>query len=249
MNKRFLSLITILSMGLGLSAQTIFRITYEEVTTQRGQFYQYSRRYLNTEDVATENTTTYRLLSIEPVETAEPIVETVIQPEKAEILAPLSEEALQSGSTQKMAEQVAKQIYRIREARINLLSGEVEHVPADGEAMLLVLNELDRQERLLTAEFIGSSTTVRHTTYVQVDTLADGRSILLRFSKIAGPVASDNLSGDPVLIDVECEYEQVLAAQQPKKDKEPRNYVNQLKSRKMIIIYNHKTIYEENTAR
>ena len=37
-----------------------------------------------------------------------------------------------AGSTAKMAEGAAFQIYAIRESRLSLLSGELEHLPADG---------------------------------------------------------------------------------------------------------------------
>jgi hypothetical protein len=64
---------------------------------------------------------------------------------------PLLEEQFMASSIAKMAEGAAKQIYRIRETRLNILAGDVEHVPADGQAMQLVLDELAKQEQELKA--------------------------------------------------------------------------------------------------
>ena len=49
---------------------------------------------------------------------------------------PLTDEQLEQRTPETRAKAIAKQIYRIRESRIFLLSGEVEHGPADGKAGL-----------------------------------------------------------------------------------------------------------------
>ena len=58
-----------------------------------------------------------------------------------------SEELLMAGSTAKQAEVAAKQIYRIRESRLNILTGEADNLPPDGEAMKLVIQQLEEQEK------------------------------------------------------------------------------------------------------
>lgn len=45
-----------------------------------------------------------------------------------------------------MAEVAAKQLYRIRESRLNLVTGEVDELPADGESFKLIIQQLDEQE-------------------------------------------------------------------------------------------------------
>lgn len=70
-------------------------------------------------------------------------------------VAPYPEEVLKASTPQAQAYEIAKQIFHIRETRMYLLSGEVEHAPADGKAMQLVLEELDKQERELTELFVG----------------------------------------------------------------------------------------------
>ncbi len=69
----------------------------------------------------------------------------------------LTEEQLLANSTAKMAENAAKQIYRIRESRLNLLAGENDNVPADGESLKLMLKNLDKSERTLMQLFTGKN--------------------------------------------------------------------------------------------
>ena len=141
------------------------------------------------------------------------------KPRKAEsALAPLSEEALFASSKAKMAEAAAKQIYRIREARTNLISGDVEHMPADSKMLSLMLSELQKQEDQLVALFVGETKTTRQHKIIYLtpeDDLQD--RILLRFSRFTGPVAADNLSGEPVLLNMTVDKKELL----PSEDKHP----------------------------
>lgn len=115
-----------------------------------------------------------------------------------------SEELLMSGSIAKMAEVAAKQIYRIRESRLNLLTGDVDKMPADGDSFKLVISQLDEQEAALTALFLGTKSverSVKHFTYAPEGDV--DRSILCRFSDFLGFVETDNLSGAPIYLSVE----------------------------------------------
>ena len=134
-------------------------------------------------------------------------------------LAPLSEEALFASSKAKMAEAAAKQIYRIREARMGLISGDVEHMPADSKMLSLMLSELRQQEDQLVALFVGETKTVYRHKIIYLtpeDDLQD--HILLRFSRFAGPVAADNLSGEPVKLNMTVSRKELL----PSEDKHPK---------------------------
>lgn len=70
-------------------------------------------------------------------------------------VAPLGEDALENVLLKEQAQAVVKQILGLRETRMFLLSGEVEHVPADGESMKQMLAALDKQEQALTELFTG----------------------------------------------------------------------------------------------
>lgn len=114
----------------------------------------------------------------------------------------LSEEILRAGSTAKQAELIAKQIYRLRESRTNILTGEADNMPPDGAAYALVMKQLDQQEKALTAMFIGvtSTETESRTFTVTPDKNDIERDILFRFSEKLGVVAPNDLSGAPVYI-------------------------------------------------
>lgn len=116
---------------------------------------------------------------------------------------PLLEEQMLANSTAKMAEGAAKQIYHLRETRLNLLSGDVEHAPADGQAMQLVMSELDQREQQLTALFVGNKMIQHHSKTIYYTPREDTRDeIVCRFSRYAGVVAADDLSGEPVSLTI-----------------------------------------------
>ena len=116
---------------------------------------------------------------------------------------PLLEEQFMASSIAKMAEGAAKQIYRIRETRLNILAGDVEHVPADGQAMQLVLDELAKQEQALVELFIGTTQVTQHihqVTYTPQESVE--QYVVCRFSKYAGVVSSEDLSGEPIYLNL-----------------------------------------------
>lgn len=114
----------------------------------------------------------------------------------------LSGELLASESTAKRAQIAAQQIYNIRESRTNYALGEADQMPPDGDAMKLILNQLDQQEAALTALFLGTkqtSTCVKVYDYVP-DSLDVNNSVVMRISDFEGMVDSDNLSGEPLYL-------------------------------------------------
>lgn len=116
---------------------------------------------------------------------------------------PLSEEYLMAGSTAKLAEGAAKQIYRIRESRLSLLTGDLEHMPSDGASLKSMLKELNSMENELTELFIGTkqTETIRHiiriTPYEAME-----KSVLFRISALKGLVANNDLSGVPFYLSI-----------------------------------------------
>ena len=68
----------------------------------------------------------------------------------------MSEEILAAGSTAKMAELTAQDIYEIRESRNMLVRGQADNMPKDGEQLRLMLNQLDKQDQALTSLFTGT---------------------------------------------------------------------------------------------
>ena len=117
----------------------------------------------------------------------------------------LSEELLMAGSTSRQAEVAAKQIYRIRESRLDILTGEADNLPPDGDAMKLVIQQLEAQEQALTNLFTG--TTEKETDTYEVNIIpADEleKEVIFRFSKPLGIVDADDLGGAPVYMDLKA---------------------------------------------
>ena len=132
---------------------------------------------------------------------------------KSEGLMPLLEEQFMAGSVAKMAEGAAKQIYRIRETRLNILAGDVEHVPADGKAMELVLNELDKQEQALVALFVGKTQVTHHTHAVRyVPGESVEKEVVCRLSAHNGIVDKNDLSGEPLYLTLVAKKQTLLPA-------------------------------------
>ena len=118
-----------------------------------------------------------------------------------------------AGSISKMAEGAAKQIYRIRETRLNILGGDVEHVPADGQAMQLVLDELDEQEQALVALFVGTTQVTQHIhtfRYLPADDVE--KEVVCRLSKHTGIVDKNDLSGEPVYLTLKAHKQSLQTA-------------------------------------
>ena len=132
---------------------------------------------------------------------------------KSEELMPLLEEQFMAGSVAKVAEGAAKQIYRIRETRLNILAGDVEHVPADGKAMELVLNELDKQEQALVALFVGKTQVTHHTQAVRyVPGESVEKEVVCRLSAHNGIVDKNDLSGEPLYLTLVAKKQTLLPA-------------------------------------
>jgi len=114
-----------------------------------------------------------------------------------------TEEYMQAGSTAKMAEVAAKQIYKIRESRMDILTGNSDNAPRDGAALKLILEQLENQEKALVELFAGSSGRSVSTISMSVEPNADmEKEVIFRFSKYLGVVSNDDLSGAPVYINL-----------------------------------------------
>lgn len=128
-------------------------------------------------------------------------------------LLPLGEEYMQAGSVAKLAEGAAKQIYRIRESKLSLLTGDLEHMPADGKSVQTMLDGLNKAEKDLTELFIGSTTiTTEYKTISFQPTTALTDETAFRFSVHKGIVEKDDMSGNPYFLTVKPEMQAATAA-------------------------------------
>ena len=140
-------------------------------------------------------------------------------------IMPYQEEFLDAKSRADEAQLIAKQIFRIRETRMYLLSGEVEHAPADGQAMKLVLAELERQEKQLVGLFTGQKTIQNGTKTIEICPTGKENVVkqILYFSKENGFTDAENIDAEAVKIGLVVNRPQMLpapVAQQKGKKKE-----------------------------
>ncbi len=141
-----------------------------------------------------------------------------------------TEEILSAGSTAKMAELTAAEIYDIRENRSALTKGQADFMPKDGEQLRLMLASLDTQEAALLQLFKGTTSTETHV-FVFDYVPTDGRTqdVLFRFSKYFGPVDSDDPAGEPFYINVRRDDTAAPAApadgKKSKKEEQDLRYV------------------------
>ncbi len=116
----------------------------------------------------------------------------------------MSAEILAAGSTAKMAELTAQDIYDIRESRNLLVRGQADNMPKDGEQLRLMLEQLEIQNQSLTSLFTGIET--KDTTEFTFTIVPDEpvkQKILFRFSKRLGLIDADDLAGEPYYINIE----------------------------------------------
>lgn len=138
----------------------------------------------------------------------------------------MSEDILAAGSTAKMAELVAQDIYNIRESRNDLTRGKADTMPTDGEQLRLMLKHLDDQENALLQLFKGTTTNTTQVFTLMVKPTGElKKHILFRFSKRLGAVANNDLAGDPVYLDITDLKTVDAPAQTDKKKKEKENGV------------------------
>ena len=159
-----------------------------------------------------------------------------------------TEELLMAGSTAKQAEVAAKQIYRIRESRMNILTGDADNLPPDGQAMQLVIEELEAQEEALTDLFTGVIT--RETDRYEVTVIPNDdleKEVIFRFSEHLGIVDADDLGGEPVYMNLTATERapQLDPKEAEKKEKSLKGIVYNVPGKARIELFTaHKTLYK-----
>lgn len=130
--------------------------------------------------------------------------EPAAAPKQLHAVNVMNEEMLKAGSKSKQAEIAARQIFRIRESRQNLLTGDVDNYPADGASFQLVLDNLEAQEKAYLELFTGvKSVTTDKRSFLYTPTAAVAGNVLFRFSRHYGFVEADDLVGEPYELNIE----------------------------------------------
>lgn len=158
---------------------------------------------------------------------------------------PYTEEIVEANSKEARAQAIAKQIFHLRETRMYLLNGEVEHAPADGKAMELVLKEIAREERQLVSLFVGK--VERRKVHKQVSYVPQGDNTkrwdeVLYFSEDNGFTNADNVDAERIRIHADFRHQTTKkeAPAPTKKDKnavEPSQIVYNIPGHGQIEVY------------
>lgn len=118
----------------------------------------------------------------------------------------MTEEMLMAGSTNKMAELIAKEIYSIRESKNSLTRGQADYMPQDGAALKIMLDNLEEQEKALTEMFKGITVRSEQTFKFHFDPTKEvTNEIIFRFSQKLGVVNQNNLAGEPIYLSLSNE--------------------------------------------
>lgn len=236
------------SYSLPLTALEL-TIEYEVTKKERGPYYQYAGRYLNINDVPTDNSINYKLVNITSKTIGLPdaankyFVEfrpntiasfitltqdglicainddytfaTTTDPQDSTTYKSLTikdgnkyltQDILMAGTTPKQAELIAQQIYNLRQNRNDVLSGEMENIPTDGQAFKSFMSRIDDQENALTSLFKGEETKEIKYKKIIVDITSRNMDniVVARFSPLLGVVNADNLAGAPVYLNLKA---------------------------------------------
>ncbi len=150
----------------------------------------------------------------------------------------LVEDILMAGSTAKMAELTAREIYSIRESKNSLTRGQADFMPKDGESLKIMLANLDKQEKALMQLFVGK--TVKEKRVFNLRLLPEGdmeKEVLFRFSKKLGVVSAENLAGEPVYVDLISKQNVPQASEEEKSKKKPDGVVYNIPGKASVVIY------------
>lgn len=120
----------------------------------------------------------------------------------------VDEDFLVSQSSAMRARMLSETLMEVRESKLSLSRGTAETMPADGRQLELMLNSLGAQEKALSEAFTGvtvrRSATHRYTFTPDTAALnADGtRTVLGRLSDFAGFTDTDDLTGEPIYLNI-----------------------------------------------
>ena len=158
----------------------------------------------------------------------------------------MTEEILMAGSTAKMAELTAREIYNIRESKNLILRGQADNMPSDGAQLKIMLDNLNLQEEAMTEMFSGvrnkeeKTFTVRLTPDKEFD-----NEVAFRFSKKLGIVANNDLAGTPFYISLKDLKTVKIPQEDGKKKKEMEGIAYNVPGQAMVTLTDaKKKLYE-----
>lgn len=149
----------------------------------------------------------------------------------------MTEEMLMATSSIKMAELVAKEIYNIRESKNSLVKGQADYMPKDGNALQIMLDNLNTQEKALTEMFSGYTETTNHEYTFVINPEGDIKDeIVCRFSRKLGVLKNNDLAGEPIYISVTPKKLHTIVDEEGKKKKKLNGIIYNIPGKADVII-------------
>lgn len=186
---------------------------------------------------------------IRAINTTLPKEEETIQPspKKKERINPrsfMTEEMLMATSSIKMAELVAKEIYNIRESKNTLVKGQADYMPKDGDALQIMLNNLNTQEKALTEMFSGYTETTDHEYTFVINPENDiDKETICRFSQKLGILKVNDLAGAPIYISITQKSPLPPADEESKKKKKLNGIIYNIPGKAEVIVQSTDKLY------
>jgi hypothetical protein len=108
-------------------------------------------------------------------------------------------------SFEEKAAEAASDILRLRKQRSLILDPDYAHLPPDGKAYELVVQELNKVSSEYEALFIGKTFKASHTYVFEVvpDAKANKPLVAFRFSSNSGVMAESNIAGKPIMLELD----------------------------------------------
>ena len=200
------------------------RVATEHFTP--GVYARYAQKYLGKRATLSEYSSLELVDAKLALGSAEKVAPQVEQ-EPYSLPLPLNRVSSMAQTTEEQAAATAEMIFSLRKHRLDLITGEAgENV--FGAGLKAALDEIARMEKECLNMFYGAKTTTEqlHTFNIAI-TPDKSEYMVCRFSEKAGVVASDDLSGMPIVVKVETEKHKEYPQLQPlgPKDKVSAEYL------------------------
>lgn len=160
----------------------------------------------------------------------------------------MNQEILAAGSSAKIAELTAQEIYDIRESRNALIRGEADNTPKDGEQLKLMLDQLNQQEKALSQLFKGyTQTSTEVFSFSTTPEQEMEHAVLFRFSEKLGVLNNEDLAGEPIYIDLKSAQDLPVPVQDEKtakkKAKMDEGVVYNVPARSFLKVYSPSKVF------
>lgn len=162
----------------------------------------------------------------------------------------MTEDILMAGSTPKMAELTAREIYNIRDSKNLILRGQADTMPKDGASLQLVIEQLDKQEKALAQAFTGVTDRTDKVFTILVEPEKNMQEqIAARFSTQLGVLPVNNLAGDPIYVSIRNTSTLPAAEEDQKKKKRNKGIIYNIPGKgNVTVTYQGKKLFDDNMA-